>query len=343
MKSFLHYSPSYDELTPEEEELLALDVDLVEKAVKVSDQLNSKKVFTRNAHATSFGFVRGDFVSVQNEAGDFSKFLSGENLGVIMRYSHPNFLVNQGSGEYPVYGCSIKIYNKNVPVSAKFPLVNLPVFITNNVSKFLKIHINANHFLIAKGKPFYPSFLKLPAMLGAGLKIFADKELFSILRNMLKALDIEKQFISTYDYHSVGCFRFGDRVMKVRLKPNYKQKIVKEAGLNQTELLRDYFLTNDLTLDFQVQMGISDKKTPVNNLLKLWKEKDSKFITIGKIVLPKQDITKYNTIEYENLSFNPFENSDELQPVGRMQKIRQDIYNKSIETRQSLNKKKSAL
>jgi hypothetical protein len=43
---------------------------------------------------------------------------------------------------------------------------------------------------------------------------------------------------------------------------------------------------------------------------------------------------------YENLSFNPFENSDALQPVGRMQKIRQKIYNTSVSTRQFLNKLK---
>ncbi|WP_027376810.1 catalase family protein [Kaistella palustris] len=339
MKSYLYYNPAYDHLTPEEEALLAEDADLVEKAVRVSDQLNAKKIFTRNAHATSFGFVRGRFIAEENLAGDFAELFGGENLGVIMRYSHPNFIVNKCTGEYPLYGCSVKIYNKNQPVSAKFPLVNLPVFITNSVSKFLKIHINANRFLIAKGKPFYPSFLKIPAMLLSGLSIFADRQIFRILRNMVKALDIEKQFIATYDYHSVGCFRFGDRVMKIRLKPNYKKKIVKDSGLNQTELLQNYFLADELTLDFQVQMGINEKKTPVNDLLKLWKEKDSKFITVGKIILPQQDITSYKTIAYENLSFNPFENLDGLKPVGRIQKIRQQIYNRSVATRQALNKK----
>ena len=121
----LTYSPKYDHLTAEEEQLLNEDVELIEKAVSVSHKLNEKRISTRNAHAKSFGFVRGDFIPVVNEVADFSEFLKGHNLGVIIRYSHPNAFVSEGSGEYPLYGCAVKIYNKNIPVSTKFPLVNL--------------------------------------------------------------------------------------------------------------------------------------------------------------------------------------------------------------------------
>lgn len=340
MKTFLRYSPKFDELTMEEENLLAEDVQLVEKAVTVSHKLNRKKITTRNAHAKAFGFVRGSFIPVENEAADFSELLGGEDLGVIIRYSHPNFFVTKGGGEYPLYGCSVKIFNRDRPVSARFPLVNLPVFITNSVSKFLKIHIKANHLFIASGNFLPLAIFKIPGLLKAGLSLFFDRQILMILNNMMKGLDIEKQFISVYDYHSVGCFRLGEKVVKIRLKPHDAKEIKKDAGIDQAAALRDFFLKNNLELDFQVQVGISEKKTPVNNLLKNWKEKHSKFITVGTIVLPKQDISRYETMDYENLSFNPFENSEILQPVGRMQKIRQKIYNKSVATRQSLNQLK---
>ena len=340
MKQSLHYSPIYDALTPEEQELLDVDVKLTEEAVKVSHKVNKQKHSTRNAHAKSFGFVRGNFIPVANEAADMSKLMGGTNLGVILRYSHPNFFVTKGGSEYPLYGCSVKIYNKNVPVSAKFPLVNLPVFITNSVSKFLNIHIRANKFFIATAKPFSLAFLKIPGLFMAGLRLFLDRELLSILRNMLKVLDIEKRFTATYAYHSVGCFRLENRIVKIRLKPTVTRKTPEDPLMDQREALREYFLRYELSLDFQVQLGIDDRKTPVNNLLKRWREKDSKFITVGKIILPRQDLSRYETMAYENLSFNPFENSDALQPVGRMQKIRQKIYNTSVSTRQFLNKLK---
>lgn len=337
MKQFLTFSPHYNQLTAEEEQLLNEDVELIGKAVAVSHRLNRKKVSTRNAHAKAFGFVRGNFIPVANGAADFSELLQGSNLGVIIRYSHPNFFVTKGGGEYPLYGCAVKIYNKNIPVSAKFPLVNLPVFVTNSVPKFLKLHIKANRFFIARGTPFSLSFLKIPGLLKAGLSLFFDREILPILNNMLKVLDIEKHFICGYGYHSVGCFRFGDRIVKIRLKPSSKRQFKPDADLDQAEALKNWFLKNDLTLDFQVQLATDEKKTPVNNLLKNWREKHSPFITVGKIVLPQQQISNYETISYENLSFNPFENPESLQPVGRMQKIRQKIYNKSVSARQSLN------
>jgi len=338
MKQFLTYSPQFDQLTDEEEQLLNEDVKLIEKAVTVSHKLNKKRISTRNAHAKAFGFVRGNFIPVKNGAADFSKLLHGDNLGVIIRYSHPNIFVTKGGGEYPLYGCAVKIYNKNIPVSAKFPLVNLPVFITNSVSKFLKLHIKANRFFIAKGNPFSLSFLKIPGLLKTGMSLFFDREIFPILNNTLKVLDIEKHLLTGYAFHSVGCFRLEDRIVKIRLKPSVQEKITPDADINQSESLKKYFLKNELSLDFQVQFATDEKRTPVNNLLKEWKEKHSEFITVGKITLPRQNISRYENIDYENLSFNPFENPEVLQPVGRMQKIRQKIYNKSVETRHSLNK-----
>lgn len=340
MKKFQSYSPAMDALTANEEKLLAEDLPLIEKAVQASAKVNKTGHATRNAHAKSFGFVRGHFIPVKNGATDITQLLGGANLGVILRYSHPNFFVTKGSWEYPIYGCSVKIFNKSEAQSAKFPLVNFPVFVTNSVSKFLKIHIKANRFFIALRRNNILAALKVPSLMLAGLSLFFDFQLSAILRNVLKFFDIERQFLSTYDYHSVGCFRFGDRVAKVRLKPNFTLPVQKGNDLDQAVILKEYFLNNELSLDFQVQPAVNKSKTPVNNLLKNWREKHSEFVTVGKIILPKQHLAAYENLDYENLSFNPFENIPELQPVGRMQQVRRKIYEVSVKTRQSLNQKK---
>lgn len=326
-----------DALSAVEEQLLAEDLPLIEEAVKKSRKVNKTPHHTRNAHAKAFGFVRGHFLPVRNGGADFRHLLDGANLGVVIRYSHPNFFVLGGKWEYPVYGCSIKIYNKDKAISAKFPLVNLPVFITNSVSKFLNIHIKSNRLFIAAGRNYLLAALKIPALLRAGLSLFWDRELPSILRNMLKVLDIERQFLPSYDFHSIGCFRVGENVAKIRLKPNFTAPIEKGNDFGQRELLNEYFLNNELSLDFQVQFATNEKRTPVNNLLKNWREQHSEFITVGKIILPRQDISKFENSEYENLSFNPFENPEIMQPAGRMQQVRRKIYEISVRTRQSLN------
>lgn len=337
MAKELYYSPEMDRLTPKEQELLDKDVKFTKRAVLLSAKVNGKRYATRNAHAKAFGYVRGKFIPVKNNAGDISELLQGNNLGVIIRYSHPNFFTLKNGPEYPLYGCSVKIYNKSLPVSARFPLVNLPVFITNSVSKFLNIHINANRFFISRGKIYGLSFLKIPGLVLAGLSLFWDRQILSILRNTLRVLDIEKRFIATYAYHSVGCYRLGDKVVKIRLKPTKHKNTPEEPLMDQTQKLFEYFSAEELSLDFQVQVGTTERKTPVNNLLKIWSERSAKFVTVGRIVLPKQDISEYRRMAYENLSFNPFENADELKPVGRMQKVRQKIYNASIAARQHYN------
>ena len=129
----------------------------------------------------------------------------------------------------------------------------------------------------------------------------------------------------------------GDKVVKIRLKPTKYKATQEEPLMDQTQKMYEYFVKEELSLDFQVQVGTTENRTPVNNLLKKWSERSSKFVTVGRIVLPNQDITEYRKMAYENLSFNPFENADELKPVGRMQKIRQKIYNTSIAARQHLN------
>lgn len=340
MRQFQSYSPEMDALTSDEEKLLAEDLPLIEKAVQVSAKVNKTKHATRNAHAKSFGFVRGHFIPVKNEATDITQFLGGANLGVILRYSHPNFFVTKGTWEYPIYGCSVKIFNKSEPQSAKFPLVNFPVFVTNSLIKFLRIHIKANRFFIALRRSYLLAAITAPTLFLAGMRLFFDLQLPAILRNVLKFFDIERQFLPTYDYHSVGCFRFGDRVAKVRLKPNFTLPVQKGNDIDQAAILKEYFLDKELSLDFQVQLALNKSTTPVNNLLKDWREKHSEFITVGKIILPKQHLADYENSDYENLSFNPFENIPELQPVGRMQQVRRKIYEASVRTRQTLNQKK---
>lgn len=339
MKQILTYKPEMDALSESEQELLNEDLKLIEEVVQRSAKVNRTSHSTRNAHAKSFGFLRGSFIPVSNEAADFSKLLKGSNLGVIIRYSHPSSFVSKGAWEYPVYGCSVKIFNKNVAASAKFPLVNFPVFITNSVSKFLNIHIKANVLFKALAKNKIAAAFKVPALMRAGFSIFFDLQLPAILRNFVKFFDIERQFLPTYDFHSIGCFRVGNRVAKIRLQPNFTPEIPKGNDIDQAKMLEEYFSKNELSLDFQLQLATSERRTPVNNLLKNWSEKNSKFITVGKIILPQQAISTYDKPDYENLSFNPFENIAQLQPVGRMQQVRKKIYEVSVATRQALNQK----
>jgi len=58
---------------------------------------------------------------------------------------------------------------------------------------------------------------------------------------------------------------------------------------------------------------------------------------LGQIIIAKSSLLNSDNPDVENLNFDPFENKENLQPVGRIQQIRKRVYTASIETRNSLN------
>ena len=82
-------------------------------------------------------------------------------------------------------------------------------------------------------------------------------------------------------------------------------------------------------------MAYDVKDHPINNLLKKWENETE--IYFGEV---KFEQVIEDTLDMEKLSFNPFDNPESFQPVGKIQKIREKIYQTSINTRNSINDKK---
>lgn len=340
MKKGLLYHPKFDRLTATEQLLLDEDVDLIKKAVRVSPKNNDNKAVSRNAHAKSYGFVHGRFLPNKNLPGEISRYFPN-SANVIIRYSHPHFKMGTGTGEYPIYGCGLKIFGEGSTQDINFTFVNFPIFLTNSVSKFLKVHIEANKFLIGRSKSIFNGFTTLPSLASSALDVLFDKDFIRIVGAMIRFFDIGKNLILGYTFSAIGCYRLGDKVVKYRLKPASGKKFPDNANVNQAEELHKYFLANDFAYELQVQFGADEKKTPVNDLLKEWSEKHAKFVTIGRVLLPRQNINYYRNSLHDALSYDPFENIDELKPVGRIQKIRQKIYEASVSTRHALGQKRN--
>ena len=67
----------------------------------------------------------------------------------------------------------------------------------------------------------------------------------------------------------------------------------------------------------------------------MWK--NSEFVPVGTIKIT--ELLDKNSMTNELLSFNPFDNLPELQPVGKIQKLRDKAYRTSLETRTEINTK----
>ena len=151
----------------------------------------------------------------------------------------------------------------------------------------------------------------------------------SFMAEVLKFLRKRKHFILSFDYHSIGVYRLGNDLVKLKLVP--KNTCTKFDERRIDHAIENYLKDNNYELELMVQYCYNLEKQPVNQLNKMWKNSD--FVSIGTIKI--SEVIDKNNKWVEGLSFNPFESIKELQPVGRIQKLRDEAYKASFITRKN--------
>ncbi len=133
----------------------------------------------------------------------------------------------------------------------------------------------------------------------------------------------------------MGAYRLGDYMMKIKLKPQSVDKKF-DRKKKSKEAIEDYFSLRNFTADVFIQLCYDLENQPINKLNIEWKH--SPFIKIGEVKIEKNGLLNPYSCENELLSFNPFESKVFFQPVGKIQKLREEAYKVSIATRVKINK-----
>ncbi|MEI7487063.1 MAG: catalase, partial [Chryseobacterium sp.] len=145
----------------------------------------------------------------------------------------------------------------------------------------------------------------------------------------------KNDFILSFDYHSVGAYRLGENMIKIKLSPKGVDKHFGKK-IKTREAIENYFKSNDFSADILIQFCYDVKDQPINKLNVEWK--NSPFIKIGEVKIEKGSLPEPRNCENELLSFNPFESKSIFQPVGKIQKLRNEAYKVSFQTRKKINK-----
>lgn len=327
MPSPFKYNKKFDKLTDEEVELLEINkksiADFVEQSFSVSDVSYA----TRNAHAKTYLVTKGEFIIDQNIPEKLKCFFDKEKYNLTIRLSNAHPKIRKGKKDIPAYGFAVKIKDEKENLIANYPLVNFPLFPIHSVGTFLKLFTSVNRFFIKKWSSF--------SLLMQVIKVIPSTFTGSFISNLWKLWTKRNDFFLSFNYHSVGVYRLGDYMMKIRIKPTSADKNFGKH-LPVKKALESYFTTETFSADVLIQLCYNLKDQPINKLNVEWK--NSPYIKIGEVRIGKEDLLKADTCENELLSFNPFESKVFFQPVGKIQKLRDEAYKVSMQTRLKMNK-----
>lgn len=327
MPSPLKYNKKFDKLTDEEKELLEINKKSIADFVEQSPSVSDVNYATRNAHAKTYAVVKGKFLIDKNVPEELQQFFDKEKYDLIIRFSNAHLKINKSKKDIPAYGFSVKIKDDTGDLIANYPLVNFPLFPINSVSVFLKLFTSVNRFFIKKWSSF--------SLMIQIVKVVPSTFTGSFLKNMIKLWSKRNDFFLSFDYHSVGAYRLGENMIKIKVSP---KSVDKNFGkkLQVKDTIENYLNSADFTAEVLIQFCYNLQDQPINRLNVEWKK--TPFIKIGEIRIEKNSLLDLRSCENEMLSFNPFESKPFFHPVGKIQKLRDEAYKVSVQTRVKINK-----
>ena len=191
-----------------------------------------------------------------------------------------------------------------------FVLNSHPVMMVPGTREFLDLLRAAN----AGGARRAWYFLSHPA---------AARVAFASRRHHTSHLDIP--------YWSTTPYLFGKgRAVKYLVRPAKAGASPLPNPLTDTYLrdtLRARLRQSETSFDFLIQFRIDTGSMPLEDASVEWKERDSPFMHVARIVIPRQDIDAAGRdAQCEQMAFNPWHCLAEHRPLGNMNRARREIY-----------------
>ena len=143
-------------------------------------------------------------------------------------------------------------------------------------------------------------------------------------------------------YFSNTAYKLGPHNIKFSAQACSTPEIDPAQDKNDPNFLRKTMVKelqgNEACFEFRVQPQDPDKYMPIEDPSILWKESDSPYITLAKIIIPKQKFDSEDQQQFcENLSFSPWNALSEHRPIGQLNRIRKEVYEASSKYRHNSN------
>ncbi|MFC5949012.1 catalase family protein [Pseudonocardia lutea] len=354
---FVRYTPEIETIDPNIDVLLEQIINFWEKKGRESPRTEGTGRAVRGAHAKSFGLVKAEVEILADVPEAYAQGFYAEpgRHGALMRFSSTSGHLGTDAQLGPGLGLAVKIFDvpgeklvEDEPTSNTFDLVlkNNPIFISNTAKHYLFIEDIANniHAYLARGRAGFHQLLA-DVLTGRGALKQPDwawEEMFALVRTATQT-PLRNPLLTTY--WTMGAMRHGDYVAKIRIAPAVDSAahaihpdldLAADADVFHPTLV-DELKASAFTFDLQVQLCADLTAMPVNVLTVEWPEKLSPFVTVGRVRLPRQDISGPENFEKgDALAFNQWRVTADHRPLGEIMNVRR-IYSASAKVRRTLN------
>jgi hypothetical protein len=185
---------------------------------------------------------------------------------------------------------------------------------------------------IAAARPF-PGIFRLFGQVGFLRAI-------GLLRRILAAFAEPIASVATTSYYSALPIQIGAYAARYALVPHAAPDPGARPGVSPDYLgeelagrLREGAVSYDLRLQFYVDAV----RTPIEDASVAWNESDAPFLTVARLVLPKQDpgsARGRRVADFvERLAFDPWHATTDLRPLGNIMRARNPAYRLSAQER----------
>jgi hypothetical protein len=354
---FVRFTPEIETIDPHLDELLPQIIDFWEKKGRESPETEGTGRAVRGAHAKAIGVVRAEVEFLGDVPAAYAQgvYAKPGRHGALIRFSSASNHLGPDAQLGPVLGFAIKIFDvdgtklvEDEPDSTTFDLVlkNNPTFIANTAKHYLFIQEIGNDSpkYLARGKTGFRELLT-DLLTGKGTleqSEWAWEEMFAFVK--AAQTPVRNPLASTY--WTMAAMRHGDYVAKLRVAPTMESAdrvIHREVDVNGAPdvfgpILVDELQARAFDFDLQVQLCADLDAMPVNDVTVEWPEKLSPFVTVGRVHLPRQDISSPENVENgDTLAFNQWRVTDAHRPLGEIMNVRR-IYAASAKVRRTLNR-----
>lgn len=354
---FVRYSPDIETFDPNLEELMARIIEFWEKLVRESPTVEGTGRAVRPAHAKTLAVARAEVEMLADAPAPYAQGMYGVpgRHDAVIRFSSASNHLGPDAVLGPVLGLAMKIFDvpgtklvEDEPDSSTFDLVlkNNPNFVASTARHYVVLQEVGNDSgkYLARGKE---GFRELLTDLLTGKNTFEQKdwaweEMFAFVKAATRT-PLRNPLLNTY--WTMAAVRHGDYIAKVRVAAaaeNADHVIHHEVDLQSGPdvfgpILADELRARGFAFDLQVQLCADLEAMPVNDATVEWPETLSPFVTVGRIRIPRQDISEVVRSEAADaLAFNQWRVTEPHRPMGEIMDVRR-IYSTSARIRRQLN------